>query len=91
MSLGGDERWDGDLRHFGIRVWPEEGDLAAMVVTRGGHARLWLNSHYVAGEAGWLVWLWAREQAKIRKVAVLFADELPAGFRPPPAPQRVTA
>lgn len=82
------ERWDGNLHHFATRVWPEPCDVAAIVVAGNGQARLWMNAEHVAGEVGWLVWLWGRERARAGGVAVLYADELPTLHQPPEA-QRV--
>jgi hypothetical protein len=74
--------WDGDLRHFSVAVWAEDGDVAAMVAAEAGHARLWINSRHVSGAHGWLVWLWARKRARRKPLAVLMVHELPVWLPP---------
>ena len=70
--------WDGDLRHITTGLWVEESDVAAVVISERGGARIWMNARHIVGLDGWLVWLWAREQARHEPVAWLYAHELPA-------------
>ena len=76
-------RWDGDPRHFSTQIWPEAGDVAAVVVARDGRAILWMNARHVAAGVAWLVREWAKCQTRHAPVAVVFADELPAWRLPP--------
>ena len=70
--------WDGDLRRISTGMWFEDSDVAAFVVSEDGHARVWMNAAHISGLDGWLVWMWARKQARRGPVAWLYAHELPA-------------
>lgn len=59
-------------------MWSEESDVAALVISEDGYARVWMNAAHISGLDCWLVWMWARTQARRCPVAWLYAYELPA-------------
>ncbi len=72
--------WSRDLRDFTTKMWYEPyTDVAALIVTQGGAAALWVNLALVRPDECYVVWRWGRVAAAKRPPTdVLWASQLPS-------------
>lgn len=71
--------WLGDFRDFSVRLWPEDSDVAAVLVTQGRQACLWVNRAQVPPHAQRWVEMWGWYAAWSRPpLDVLYVDDLAA-------------